>query len=63
MAIFQLVGEEVIEKEVGNGGESGRIYINKKYIGLTVKIVIPSGLGGNGEVQGVHGEKEGELEQ
>lgn len=62
MAIFQLEGEEVIEKEVGNGGESGRIYINKKYIGLTVKIVIPPDtvLRGNGGVQGGQG---GELEQ
>ncbi|MDP2754625.1 MAG: DUF2080 family transposase-associated protein [Nitrospirota bacterium] len=60
MAIFQIEGEEVIEKEVGNGGESGRIYINKKYIGLNVKIVIPSGLRGNG---GVKGDRGGELEQ
>lgn len=41
MSIFKLEGEEVIEKEVGNGGESGRIYVHKKYIGLNVKIVIP----------------------
>ncbi len=63
MAIFQLEGEEVIEKEVGNGGDSGRIYINKKYIGMNVKIVIPSGPGGKAGVQRVHGEKGVELEQ
>ncbi len=61
MAVFKLKGEEVIEKEVGNGGESGRIYIHKKYIGKTVKIVIPSdiGLGGDEGVQGGKGEDSG----
>ena len=42
MALFNIEGEEVIEKEVGNGGDSGRIYVNKKYIGKTVKIIIPA---------------------
>lgn len=63
MAIFQLEGEEVIEKEVGNGGESGRIYINRKYIGRTVKIVIPpdTGLGGSEGVQGGGGGEVGSI--
>ncbi len=41
MAVFQIEGEELIEKEVGNAGGSGRIYINKKYIGQNIKIIIP----------------------
>lgn len=40
MALFQIEGEELIEKEVGKQGEMGRIYLHKKYIGQLVKIVI-----------------------
>lgn len=40
MAVFQIEGEELIEKEVGDAGGSGRIYIKKKYIGQNVKIII-----------------------
>ena len=41
MAVFQIEGEELIEKEVGDAGGSGRIYIHRKYIGQNVKIIIP----------------------
>jgi len=34
--------EEVIEREVGNGGGSGRIYVPKEWVGRTVKIVLLS---------------------
>lgn len=40
MAIFQIEGEELIEKEVGRQGDVGRIYLHKKYIGQRVKIII-----------------------
>jgi len=40
MAVFQIEGEELIEKEVGDAGGSGRIYLNRKYIGQNVKIII-----------------------
>lgn len=40
MAIFQIEGEELIEKEVGRQGDVGRIYLHKKYIGRIVKIII-----------------------
>ncbi len=68
MSIFQIEGEEVIEKVVGPGKFSGQIYVHKKYIGKLVKIVFPSNSGnGTGEdqgdqgVQGEQGEKEEEL--
>jgi len=54
MALFQIEGEELIEKEVGKQGEMGRIYLHKKYIGQLVKIVILkkeiSGDNGGGDV-------------
>jgi len=49
MAVFQVEGEELIEKEVGKQGDSGRIYVHKKYIGQRVKIVILKKLMGCGD--------------
>lgn len=41
---LQLNGE-FIEKLVGNGGSSGIIYVPRKYIGESVKVIILAGPG------------------
>lgn len=43
------VADDFIERDVGDGGGSGRIYLPKDYIGYDVKIVIPAE-NGNEEV-------------
>ncbi len=42
MGLFQIEGEEVIEKVVRNRprGSSAQIYLHKKYAGRHVKVVI-----------------------
>lgn len=67
MAIFQIEGEEIIDKTVRPriGGSSAQIYIHKKYTGKRVKVVILSGNGDGSQVrteeeegvEGVLGEK------
>lgn len=68
MAIFTIEGEEIIDKKVGNGGDSGRIYLPNEWIGETVKVVRLSrvkekdaGDQGVKEVQGEQGDKGVEL--
>lgn len=51
MSLFQIEGEEVIEKVVGPGGSSAQIYLNKKYVGRRVKVVILSDNGEKGDVE------------
>ncbi len=63
MAIFQIEGEEVIEKIVGPGGTSAQIYLHKKYTGRRVKVVILSnnGVEADAEIQEEKGDVGGEL--
>lgn len=66
MAVFQIEGEEVIDKTVGPGGSSAQIYLNKKYVRRKVKVVILSeNENGHGkpetpQVQGVGGVQRGQ---
>lgn len=39
MATFTIEGEEIITKTVGDGGDSGRIYVHKSWKGELVKVV------------------------
>ena len=36
---FEVYGEEIIEKEVKQGGNSGRVYVPHRWIGTRVKII------------------------
>ncbi|MCC7555354.1 MAG: DUF2080 family transposase-associated protein [Methanoculleus marisnigri] len=36
----QFKGYEIIEKEVANGGNSGRVFVPKKWVGKHVKIIL-----------------------
>lgn len=48
MAVFQIEGEEVIDKTVRpRTGSSAQIYVHKKYAGRRVKVVILSDNGDN----------------
>ncbi len=38
-AKFGLYGEEMIEKEVKPGGNTGRIYLHQAWVGKLVKII------------------------
>lgn len=62
MAIFTIEGEEIIIKTVGDGGDSGRIYVPRSWLGETVKVVrLSSSIvkeGGDKRVQGEKGEKD-----
>lgn len=40
MTTFTIEGEELIKKNVGDGGTSGRIYVPKKWVGQEVAIVL-----------------------
>ena len=56
MAVFQIEGEEVIDKLVGHrtSGSSSQIYLHKKYAGRRVKVVILSN-NGDGRAMAVQG--------
>lgn len=64
MATFSIEGEEIIKKTVGDGGDSGRIYVPKSWLGETVQIVRLSRSHNEKEegVKGVKGET-GEQEE
>jgi len=67
MATFSIEGEEILQKTVGDGGDSGRIYVPKSWMGETVKIVRLSSSNnekkeGKEGVKGVQGET-GEQEE
>lgn len=64
MATFSIEGEEILQKTVGDGGDSGRIYVPKSWMGETVKIVRLSRSNNEKEegVKGVQGET-GEQEE
>lgn len=53
MAVFQIEGEEVIDKTVRprTSGSSSQIYLHKKYTGRRVKVVILSDNGDNSLVR------------
>ncbi len=36
---FQIYGEEMIEKKVNSGGNSGRVYLPPDWIGTRVKVI------------------------
>ena len=38
-AKFEVYGEEMIEKEVKQSGNSGRVYLPPEWVGKTVKII------------------------
>jgi putative transposon-encoded protein len=39
MAKFEVFGEEMIEKEVKQSGNSGRVYLPPEWVGKHVKII------------------------
>jgi putative transposon-encoded protein len=43
--VQEFKGYEVIEKEVANGGNSGRVFVPKKWVGKHVKIVLMEPVG------------------
>ena len=45
MDVSETEGENIIEKRVGDGGTSGRIYVDKIHTGKIAKIMIPAGSG------------------
>ena len=53
MATFTIEGEEIITKTVGDGGDSGRIYVPIAWLGEDVKVVRLRKAG----VKGIQGEK------
>ena len=57
MAVFQIEGDEVIDKTVRprTCGSSAQIYIHKKYTGRRVKVVILSDNGGSTQVRSGEG--------
>ncbi len=36
---FEIYGEEIIEKKVNSGGNSGRVYLPPDWIGTRVKVI------------------------
>lgn len=36
---FEIYGEELLEKEVGQSGNSGRVYLPQDWVGKRVKII------------------------
>lgn len=36
---FEIYGEEMIEKKVNSGGNSGRVYLPPNWIGTRVKVI------------------------
>lgn len=36
---FEVYGEELVEKEVGQSGNSGRVYLPQDWVGKRVKII------------------------
>ena len=57
MAVFQIEGEDIIDKIVRprTHGSSAQIYIHKKYTGRRVKVVILSDNGGSTQVRSGEG--------
>ena len=39
MSKFEVYGEEMIEKEVKQSGNSGRVYLPPEWVGKSVKII------------------------
>ena len=41
---FKISGYEFVNKEVGDGGDSGRVYVPKTWIGKKVTVILKESL-------------------